>query len=171
MGKIINNGACISEFPIGTQPFAGNFPRRNRIISGLSDAILVVEATMRSGTFSTVQWALEQGKEVFAVPGNITEETSKGTNKLIMDGARPVTNTQDIIDGLKMDRVITKRQLPKMTEEEMNVYERLGNQAVHIDELAISLSIPVSRLSGLLLSLELKSIVKILPGRYFMREQ
>ncbi len=171
LGKIINNGACISEFPIGTQPFAGNFPRRNRIISGLSDAILVVEATMRSGTFSTVQWALEQGKEVFAVPGNITEETSKGTNKLIMDGARPVTNTQDIIDGLKMDRVITKRQLPKMTEEEMNVYERLGNQAVHIDELAISLSIPVSRLSGLLLSLELKSIVKILPGRYFIREQ
>ncbi len=169
--KIITNGACISEFPIGTHPFAGNFPLRNRIISGLSDAILVVEATQRSGTFTTVEWALEQGKEIFAIPGNITEETSKGTNKLIMDGARPVTSVQDIIDALKLDRIITKRELPPLTEDEKEVYEKLGNAATHIDQLSEFLSIPVSRLSGILLSLELKSVVKQLPGRYFMKEQ
>ncbi len=168
--EVVKNGACVSEFPIGTQPFAGNFPRRNRIISGLSDAILVVEATMHSGTFSTVQWALEQGKEVFAVPGNITEETSKGTNKLIMDGARPVTSTQDIIDGLDIDRKVSKREPPVMSEEEMKVYNSLGNRAVHIDSLVSVLSIPVSRLSAILLALELKSVVKSLPGRYFMKD-
>ncbi|MDO9579260.1 MAG: DNA-processing protein DprA [Bacteroidales bacterium] len=169
--KIITNGACISEFPIGTHPFAGNFPLRNRIISGLSDAILVVEATQRSGTFTTVGWALEQGKEIFAIPGNITEETSKGTNKLIMDGARPVTSVQDIIDALKLDRIITKRVLPLLTEDEKAVYEKLGNTPTQIDQLSVSLSIPVSKLSGILLSLELKSVVKQLPGRYFMKEQ
>lgn len=171
MEKIIMNGACISEFPIGTYPFAGNFPQRNRIISGLSDAILVIEATERSGTFTTVKWALEQGKEVFAVPGNITQETSKGTNRLIMDGARPVTCTQDIIDALKLDRIIEMRELPSLTEDEKEVYESVGNTPTHIDQLSISLSIPVSRLSGILLSLELKSAVRQLPGRYFMREQ
>lgn len=169
--EIIKNGACITEFPIGMLPYAGNFPRRNRIISGLSDAVVVVEATMRSGTFSTVEWALEQGKDVFAVPGNITEETSKGTNKLIMDGARPVTCAQDIIDGLKIDMMVPKRDLPPMTDEEMCIYEKLSNKAVHIDELALTLSMPVAKLSGLLLSLELKSVVKSLPGRYFIRDQ
>lgn len=171
MEKIIINGACISEFPIGTYPFAGNFPTRNRIISGLSDAILVVEATQRSGTFTTVGWALEQGKEIFAVPGNITEETSKGTNKLIMDGARPVTCAQDVIDALKLDRVITKKDLPSLTDDEKKVYEKLGTTPIQIDQLSVSLSIPVSKLSGILLSLELKSVVRQLPGKHFMKEQ
>jgi DNA processing protein len=171
MEKIIMKGACVSEFPIGTYPFAGNFPQRNRIISGLSDAILVVEATQRSGTFTTVGWALEQGKEVFAIPGNITEETSKGTNQLIMDGARPVTCAQDIIDALKLDRIITDRKLPSLTEDEKEVYEKVGNTPTHMDQLSLSLSMPVSKLSGILLSLELKSVVRQLPGRYFMKEQ
>lgn len=171
MEKIIINGACISEFPIGTYPFAGNFPTRNRIISGLSDAILVVEATQRSGTFTTVGWALEQGKEIFAVPGNITEETSKGTNKLIMDGARPVTCAQDVIDALKLDRVIAKKDLPSLTDDEKKVYEKLENTPIQIDQLSVSLSIPVSKLSGILLSLELKSVVRQLPGKHFMKEQ
>lgn len=168
--RIIEKGALVSEFPIGTQPYAGNFPLRNRIISGLSDALLVVEAAMKSGTFTTVQWALEQGKEVFAIPGNITEETSRGTNKLIMDGARPVTSPQDIVTGLKMDRIIEKREFPPLTVEEKKVYEMLSDRAIHQDELSHTLPMPVSILSGVLLSLELKSVVRQLPGRYFMRE-
>ncbi len=168
--KIIEKGAVVSEFSIGTQPYAGNFPMRNRIISGLSDAILVVEATLKSGTFTTVQWALEQGKEVFAVPGNITEETSKGTNRLIMDGARPVTSSQDILTALKLDRIIEKKELPPLTDEERKVYESLIDKAIHIDQLSHILPIPVSRLSGILLSMELKSVVRQLPGRYFIRD-
>ncbi len=169
--KILKRGAVISEFPISTQPYAGNFPLRNRIIAGLSDAILVVEATLKSGTFTTVQWALEQGKEVFAIPGNITEETSKGTNKLIMDGARPVTSVQDIFDALNLDRKIKKKELPPLNEDERKVYDNLDETPIHIDALSHNLSIPVSKLSAILLSLELKSVVRQLPGRYFMREE
>lgn len=97
--KIIeNNGVIISEYIVGTKPEKENFPRRNRIISGLSDGILVVEAKEKSGTFITVDFALEQGKNVFAVPGNILSNTSKGTNELIKQGAKMVTKVEDIIE-------------------------------------------------------------------------
>ena len=99
INKIIENeGAIISEYIIGTKPEKENFPRRNRIISGLSDGILVVEAKERSGTFITVDFALEQGKNVFATPGNILSSTSKGTNELIKQGAKMVTTVEDIIE-------------------------------------------------------------------------
>lgn len=97
---IKNGGAIISEFPIGMRPLPTNFPRRNRIISGLSDGVVVVEAKQKSGTFITVDFALEQGKEVYAVPGNINSITSTGTNELIKQGAKVVTSVKDILEDI-----------------------------------------------------------------------
>lgn len=95
-----NGGAIISEYPLGTKPLPMNFPKRNRIISGLSDALIVVEATKKSGTSITVDYALDQGKEVYALPGNINQITSCGTNELIKQGAKPLTGVQDILQDL-----------------------------------------------------------------------
>ena len=97
---IKKGGAIISEYPIGTKPLGINFPKRNRIISGLSNGVLVVEATTQSGTFITVDFALEQGKEVYVIPGNINEVTLFGTNELIKQGAKVVTNVNDILEDL-----------------------------------------------------------------------
>lgn len=99
--KIIElGGAIITEFPIGTKPLARNFPKRNRIISGLSKVIIVVEAMKKSGTFITVDYALEQERDVYAVPGNLNQMTSHGTNELIKQGAKPLTNIQDVLRDL-----------------------------------------------------------------------
>lgn len=97
---IRNGGAIITEYPLGTKPLAINFPKRNRIISGLAEALVVVEATKRSGTAITVDFALDQGKDVYAIPGNVNQVTSDGTNELIKQGAKPLTNIQDILEDL-----------------------------------------------------------------------
>lgn len=94
-------GAIISEYPIGTKPLKANFPARNRIISGMSEGVIVVEAKKKSGTMITVEHALEQGKEVFAVPGDITKRNSEGTNQLIKEGAKIITSLEDIIEELR----------------------------------------------------------------------
>ena len=99
---IKTGGAVISEFLVGTKPLATNFPRRNRIISGISNGVIVVEAKKRSGTFITVDYALEQGKEIYAVPGNITSLNSEGTNELIKQGAKLITNIEDVINEIKI---------------------------------------------------------------------
>ena len=95
-----NNGTILSEYIIGTKPFAYNFPKRNRIISGLSDGVIVVEAKQKSGTLITADFALEQGKEVYAIPGNITSLNSYGTNELIKQGAKILNSMQDILEDL-----------------------------------------------------------------------
>lgn len=99
--EIIKNGGCIiSEYPLGTKPEKQHFPQRNRIISGLSNGVLVVEANEKSGALITIDFALEQGRDVFAIPGNIFNETSKGTNNLIKQGAKLVTSYQDILEEI-----------------------------------------------------------------------
>ena len=105
--KILNyGGAIISEYPLGTKPIPCNFPKRNRIISGLSNALIVVEATKKSGTSITVDYALEQGIDVYAIPGNINQITSYGTNELIKQGAKPLTNVEDILEDLLLNSCI-----------------------------------------------------------------
>jgi DNA processing protein len=169
MDKICNYGACISEFPLGTQPWRGNFPTRNRLISGLSKAIVVIEASSWSGVFSTVKWALEQGREVFAVPGNITSETSRGVNQLIKDGAQIATSSQDIIEYLGIKPPSKEKKEIKLSEEEEKVWNYLSYEPIHADKLSELLSLPIAKVLEILLNLELQGIVRQLPGRSFVK--
>jgi DNA processing protein len=143
MNTIAFSGAVISEFPLGTSPLKENFPRRNRIISALSLGVLVVEAAVDSGSLITVAYALEQGKEVFALPGNITSRNSKGTNNLIKSGAKLVESAEEIIDELrpqikgilKEQTLISKKALPAMTHDEKILYSFLDSEPKHIDSI------------------------------------
>jgi len=172
--NIIKNGAVVSEFPLGTKPLATNFPQRNRLISGLSIGTVVIEATLKSGTFTTVKWALEQGKEVFAVPGDTRRMTSMGTNKLIQKGAKLVINTDDIISEFPYLKR-TKFEIPPPVEEialsslEKKVLDKLNQTPVLIDNIIEEHGLPPSKISSILLSLEIKGVVEQLPGKRFAR--
>jgi DNA processing protein len=180
MEKIASSGAVISEFPMGTKPDKNNFPRRNRIISAMSLGVIVVEAAVDSGSLITVGYALEQGKEVFAVPGNVTSAGSRGTNDLIKKGARLIEGAQDVIAELRtqLKGVISeekfnakaKRTLPDMTESEKLLYSCLDSEPKHIDDIIRKAERQSSEALSILLSLELKGIVKQLEGKRFMIE-
>lgn len=180
--KLSRSGAVISEFPLGTPPNKENFPKRNRLISGLSLGVVVVEATVNSGSLITADFALDQGKEVFAVPGSIFSKHSEGTNLLIKRGAKLVHKIDDILDELepKLKKFIASKRNPnmkdfilkgidalEMSSEEKAICNILGLEAKHIDNISRELNIPVSRLSGILLSLEMKGIIMQLDGKRF----
>ena len=169
--RIAASGCVISEFLPGTMPNKENFPRRNRLISGLSLGILVIEATARSGSLITAGCALEQNKEVFAVPGNITSLTSEGTNKLIRQGAKMVLHTEDIIEELApvLKGYIRASQREKITlaGEEEKLCSMLSRDPKHVDIISRESGLSVNQLLNLLLSLELKGIVKQVSGKRF----
>jgi DNA processing protein len=179
--SLSDSGCVISEFPIGTPPNKENFPRRNRLISGLSMGVLVVEATDNSGSLITAQYALEQGKEVFAVPGNIISKNSEGTNNLIKNGAKLVQKTDDILeelspvlkDILKSDKNFPERNFPlnidrlEITDEEKAICKIIGNDSKHIDIIARESGMSPAELSGILLNLEMKGIIKQIEGKRF----
>jgi DNA processing protein len=166
---IRKNGAVISEFNLGTGPLAMNFPRRNRIISGLSLGVLVVEAPTDSGVLHTVNWALDQGKEVFAIPGAIDKKTSSGTNQLIKDGAKPVTSVEDICAELQIAFTKeVKKEIP-VNEQEKKILDALSNEPLYADELVAILNEPISVILTQLLSLEIKGLVKQLPGSKYIK--
>ncbi|MBC8432155.1 MAG: DNA-protecting protein DprA [Desulfobacterales bacterium] len=176
--QIAANGAVISEFPLKTEPEAHNFPRRNRIISGISLGTVVVEATKKSGALITARLAAEQNREVFAIPGSIHSFKSMGTHTLIKEGAKLVERAQDIIEELpatvkapdEKDQPApgeNKPEQPLLSSEESLVYKTLEPYPVHIDELVRKLSIEPGKLSSILLHLELKGIVQQAPGKLF----
>ena len=179
--KIAEKGAVISEFPLLEQPEPHNFPIRNRIISGISLGTVIVEATQKSGSLITARLASEQGREVFAVPGNINSFKSTGTHSLIKQGAKLVENTQDILEELSHlittdilnnkdkdeDKTDTPLSLPL---EEKLVFEALGHYPVHIDDLVRKISMEPGQLSGILLKLELQGIIHQAPGKLFSKE-
>lgn len=173
--RIAKNGAVISEFLPGTSPEAFNFPKRNRLISGLAMGTLVVEAGARSGALITAEHARAQGKPVFAVPGTPVAETSAGTNELLKTGAKLVTSAKDIFEALgikitKPDEVSRVMDAARgLSEDEKRVFNALTAEPVHIDVLAKKLGIPTSSLLTLLLRLELKGLVRQLPGTQFVR--
>jgi DNA processing protein len=169
---ISRSGAVISEFAPGTPPGRENFPRRNRLISGLSMGVLVVEAASRSGALITARHALEQGKEVFAVPGNISSSFSSGTNSLIRQGARITLEAGDIVEELAprlrgIRKPARKREQPALSDEEKALYDIMSMEPQHIDSISRECGLPVAKALGLLLGLELKGVVRQTEGKKF----
>jgi DNA processing protein len=176
--RIAEAGAVVSEFPLETSPLPQNFPRRNRLISGLSRAVVVVEAAERSGALITAKFALEQDREVMAVPGNVTSDRSRGTNRLIKVGAKFVEGWEDVAEELQeplRTNLLAQRQgetapLPLLTDEEEAVRTKLRADALTpIDELLEGSSLSVSELLTVLLSLEIKGVVTQHPGKCYQR--
>ncbi|HHV27222.1 DNA-protecting protein DprA [Anaerosalibacter bizertensis] len=171
--KICECGAVVSEFPIGTEPFPANFPQRNRIISGLSLGILVIEATEKSGSLITVEHAIEQGKEVFALPGNINSIFSRGTNCLIKDGAKIVMDIEDILEEInEFNHIITKQEeevdYSQLSSMEIKIVECIKKEPIHCDNIVYMTGLDISTVNSTLTILELKGIVKELPGRVYV---
>ena len=164
-------GAVISEYGLGVRPESKNFPPRNRIISGLSLGIVVIEAGERSGAQITTRFALEQGRDVFAVPGNIHSRASKGTNRLIQQGAKLVTGVDDILEELNLSMVTAQTAvqlaLPE-TAEEAAVIAHLSRQPIHIDALCRATEMPAAMVSSTLTMMELKGIVQQVGGMQYV---
>ncbi len=177
--KIFQEGYIISEFPPGTLPLAHNFPRRNRIIAGLSEAVLVVEAPIKSGALITANFALESGRDVMAIPGPIYSEASKGTNTLIKEGAIPVTSVEDILEALSYKTTLpvqshkrAKHQKREDKESRYTEYEdilKLLESPLHIETISEKLNSPVNEVLTLLTKLKIKGLVEQKPGGYFVR--
>lgn len=178
--EISERGAVISEFPMRTIPDKGNFPKRNRIISGLSLGVVVVEAAQKSGALITSEIAMEEGREVFAVPGKVDSITSKGTNKLIKQGAKLAESADDILEELNPDLLPSSLSLQNehctiqfkgsgLDKEENIVYNLLSSDPQHIDELSEVAGMGVSDISKILLSLEMKRLTRQMPGKNFVK--
>ncbi|MEN6482251.1 MAG: DNA-processing protein DprA [Anaerolineaceae bacterium] len=168
--QIIESGAIISDYPPGTPPESTNFPPRNRIISGLSRAVVVVEAGKTSGALITATFAAEQGKEVFAVPGNIYAPQSKGTNYLISQGARPLIEMGEILEILQIQQTQlfhSVRKILPSDDVEAKILEVITLEPLHIDEIRAKSGLPIEKISASLIMMELKGLVrKVGPMQY-----
>jgi DNA processing protein len=176
--RVARNGLLVSEFPPGERPHAGSFPRRNRLISGLSRVTVVVEAAAGSGALITAEFALEQGREVMAVPGNISSAVSVGTNRLLRDGATPLLESNDLLrhfsglpnSGLMPTTVPNVSRPPlELSPEEEALAGLFDKGSLHPDELSTRLNRPVGEVLGLLCGLEIAGVIEQGPGRMFRR--
>ena len=181
--EIASKGAVVSEFPMGTIPDRKNFPKRNRIISGLSLGVIVVEAARHSGSLITADLALEQGREVFAVPGNAGAINSQGTNHLIKEGAKLVENSADVLEELgpilkqympEADSKVNKQDGNLMMSHKIDkiqnqILSALSQEPIHIDEIADKSRLAVQVVSSSLVVLELKGLIRQLPGKMFVK--
>lgn len=169
--RIMEQGAIVSDYAPGTPPDGANFPPRNRIISGLSQGTVVVEAGETSGALITASFAAEQGREVFAVPGNIYSPMSKGTNRLIRDGAHPLLDFSQILSELNLSQVQTYQQarlfLPE-DETERRIFEVIGSEPIHLDEISQLSGLPIFQVSATLALMELKGIVRTVGGMNYV---
>lgn len=165
------NGALITAFPLGVKPESGNFPARNHLISGLSLGILVTEAPEKSGALITANSALNQGREVFAVPSGIFSPSGCGVNKLIQDGAHPVTSVNDILENLNLFMLPLQAEAQELlpeNEEERVLLAQLSHEPCHIDDLIRSVALPASTVGSTLIMMELKGIVRHVGGQQYV---
>ncbi len=174
--QIASSGAVISEFPMDAQPLPQNFPRRNRLISGLSLGVLITEAARNSGALITADFALEQGREVFALPGRIDSAGSMGTNDLIKQGAKIITCCDDILEELSLTTVKMAKITPienvlagVCEKEENRLYEHITQQPIAIDDLIEKSALSSSQVLNLILKLQFKKLIKVLPGKQYAR--
>ena len=161
--NVMQHGALLSEYPLGTRPRADNFPRRNRILSGLSLGVLVVEAGEASGALITAHLALEQNREVFAIPGSILSPASRGTNRLIQEGAKLVCSYTDILEELNLTAVAHQLELKETlpaSETESLLLKQLSAEPTHIDEVCRNSALPAATVSSTLAMMELKGLIK-----------
>ena len=172
---LAQQGALVSEFPLGTPPLSANFPRRNRLISGMSAGCLVVEASLQSGSLITARLALEQGREVFAIPGSIHSPQSKGCHTLLKQGAKLVETAQDILEelnGLLVSRVFSRaEQGTEVQRTDPALLDHLGFDPVDANTLSVRCGLTIAELSAMLLTLELEGRVSTLPGGLYQRIQ
>ncbi len=175
--QIIKNGCIISEYPPNTIPMPVYFPPRNRIISGLSNATLVVEAGKKSGTLITVDRALEQGRDVYVIPGNITSKLSEGTNNLIKQGAIVITCLEDIINNLGIitfyneenkNEQANNKLISSLDENERLVYDCISSEPITVDYIINKLNMQTNVCNYILVTLELKGIIKKIPGQKYI---
>ena len=169
--SIIQQGALISECPLGTRPKAENFPRRNRIMSGMSLGVLITEAGETSGALITTNLALEQNREVFAVPGSILSPTSRGTNHLIQEGAKLVRDYTDILEELNLTAVAHQIEIKEVipaSDTESLLLKQLSAEPTHIDEVCRSSGLPISTVSSTLAMMELKGLVKQMGAMHYV---
>jgi DNA processing protein len=169
--RIAQQGLIISEFPLGTPPLTGNFPKRNRIISGLSQGTLVVEAALRSGSLITARLAAEQGKEVFAIPGSIDSPQSRGCHALIKQGAKLVESAQDVLEELKLPFSADTGDKAEADAPagEHPLFPAMGFEPVSLDALQARTGLATAELQAQLLALEMAGAVARLPGGLFQR--
>jgi DNA processing protein len=177
--KIIENGLVLSEYSLKAPPLKYHFPNRNRIISGLSIGVIVVEGTKKSGSLITARLALEENREVMAVPGNITSELSRGTNWLIKDGAKLVNDWKDVVEEfpsplrekLLSNEKKERKEFPSLGKEEKKIYDLLfPDKLTSVDELVERSNLSVSEVLSVLLNLEIKDLVAQRPGKCYQRK-
>ena len=171
-GQIVEGGALVSDYAPGRKPDAQNFPARNRIISGLSLGVIVVEAPTRSGALITTDFAADQGREVFAVPGNILSPASSGCHRLLRDGARIITSADDVLEDLNLGRrkeqAAVQQALP-LDDQERKVLALLTAEPQHIDEIAAAANMPIAAVSSTLVTMELKGLLRHAGAQHYAR--
>lgn len=166
-------GAIVSELPLGSAPLKHHFPLRNRIISGLSDGLVIVEAAVKSGALITAELALEQGKEIFVIPGPITSPMSEGAHKLIKDGAKMTTCAADILEEYGQRCLIEKKNVQDkdtpLGEDEQKILDCIGIEPVSVEELAIITKQPINHIVAILSILEIEGLIEQIVGRKYIR--
>lgn len=169
--KIQEEGGIISEYPEGSPPLPHHFVARNRLIAGLSDILIVVEAKERSGTFITVDRALEQGKQVFVVPGRITDPLSRGCNRLLMEGASLCLSKEDILSCFSIEEGKDNEKKPNLKGEEKRIYNALDLEGKHIDALYKELGIPLQSLYSVLVKMEIEGYCESFSSSYYRKKK